>query len=174
MPEPIQGETTPEAQQGGQPPPHQNGAAGAATPEPPETLRALQTEREARAAAERAAATLRTEREAEQKKWAEERETLTKAVSEANTKATTTEVKRVLGAAGCIDVDLAALAGEFAGVDPAKIPDAVKKFQEAHPSLFPKAPTSPHSFDGGAQPGQNPGQRTMNDVIRRAAGKTAI
>ena len=155
---------------------HVNGANGVdvsgAAPQPPETLRALQSEREARAAAERDARNLKAMHESDKTAWATEKDNLTKTLADAQAKAVTSEVKRMLGAAGCVDVDVAAMAGEFRGVAEDKIADAVKEFRDAHPSMFPKAaPTSPHSFDGGAQPGQPQTGRTMNDVIRRAAGK---
>jgi hypothetical protein len=170
MPDPTPDPTNQPPPTGNPPPQHQNGAAQGGG-EPNEAVLALRTEREARQAAERAAAAYKTQHEADKAKWEEERTGLNSTLAEANSKATTSEIKRLLFTEGCVDVDVAAAAGEFKTVDPAKIADAVKVFREAHPSMFPRTSQTNHSFDGGAQPGQQPVGRTMNDVIRKAAGK---
>src|SRR6188768_4259300 len=161
MPDPTP-ETTPQPPPTSSPPLQNGTATHNDSSGPSEAVVALRVEREARQAAERTAAAYKTQHEADKAAWAEKETTLNSVLAEANTKATTSEIKRLLFTEGCVDVDVAAAAGEFKSVDPAKVADAVKTFREAHPSMFPKTSANPHSFDGGAQPGQQPAGRSMN------------
>lgn len=125
---------------------------------------ALQAERKAarealkRAeAAERELEAFRSANQSDQEKAlaAARKEGAAEAKGQADARVRRSEVRRVLATAGCVDVDIAAMAGDFADLavtedgDVEGIERAVADFQKAHPSLFgTKRPTG--SADAGS------------------------
>lgn len=128
---------------------------------------ALQAERKAardaikRAeAAERELEALRTANQSDQEKAlaAARKEGATEAQARADAKVRRSEVRRVLATAGCVDVDIAAMASDFAELpvteegDVEGLDKAVADFRTAHPALFPpKRPAG--SVDAGSLTG---------------------
>jgi hypothetical protein len=128
---------------------------------------ALQAERKAarealkRAeAAERELEALRTANQSDQEKAiaAARKEGAAEAQTRADAKVRRSEVRRVLATAGCIDVDIAATAGDFSELavtddgDVEGLEKAVTAFRTAHPALFAtKRPTG--SADAGSVTG---------------------
>ena len=154
---------------------------------------ALQAERKAardaikRAeAAERELEALRTASQSEQEKAiaAARKEGATEAASKADARVRRSEVRRVLSAAGCVDVDIAAMASDFADLavtedgDVADLDKAVSSFKAAHPSLFgTRRPTG--SADAGSTTAAGAPQTTfsraqLRDPVFYQANKAAI
>lgn len=127
--------------------------------------RALQAEREARKvaedarkAAERELEALRAASQTDQEKAlaAARKEGATEATQKAERKVRQAEVRRALAAAGCSDVELAAIAPDFASLpvtedgDIEGLPKAIEAFKSAHGSLFgARSVGSPDAGTGG-------------------------
>lgn len=137
---------------------------------------ALQAERKAarealkRAeAAERELEALRTANQSDHEKAlaAARKEGATEAGARADARVRRSEVRRMLSTAGCVDVDIAAMAGDFADLpvtedgDVDGIERAVADFQKAHPTLFgSRRPTG--SADSGSSTSAGATQTTFS------------
>lgn len=154
---------------------------------------ALQAERKAareatkRAeAAERELEALRTANQSDQEKAiaAARKEGAAEAKAQADARVRRSEVRRVLATAGCVDVDIAAMAGDFSDLavtedgDVEGLDKAVAEFQKAHPTLFgSKRPTG--SADAGSTTSAGAPQTTftraqLRDPAFYQANKDAI
>lgn len=187
---PVAGQQAPS----GATPPGQAPAAGATPPaagttdgDYPEGLgeagkRALDAERDRATKFEKEAKTANAELEKVRKANQTEHE---KAVEAAKAEGWTqaagivrrSEVRRALTAAGCRLVDLAAKADEFSGLDVnpedgtvKDLDKVVERFKVANPEAFGAA-TRPADYGGGPRGEAASGGASINDMIRRAAGR---
>ena len=97
-----------------------------------------------------------TQSESEKAIAAARKEGATEAAAKADARVRRSEVRRMLAAAGCVDVDIAARADDFAGLpvsedgDVEGLPKAVEAFKAAHASLFAtRSVGSPDAGTGG-------------------------
>jgi hypothetical protein len=121
----------------------------------------LAAEARARKVAEKELEGLRTASQSEQEKAIAQarQEGAAEALSKANTRVRRSEVRRVLAGQGCLDVDLAATAIEFAELEVDDngevlgLDKAVTAFRSAHTTLFaPKRPTGSADAGGNGRP----------------------
>jgi hypothetical protein len=142
--------------------------------------RALDSERDARVAAETQARDATKELEKLRKaSQSEQEKALDEARGEGWTKAAglvrRAEVRRALTAAGCRFVDLASKADEFANLEVTEdgtvkdLDKVIDRFKAATPAAFGE-PAKPTDFGGGPRGGPAVGS-DMNTAIRRAAGR---
>ena len=120
-------------------------------------------------AAERKLAEIQAASQSDQEKAlaAARKEGATEAASKADARVRRAEVRRALESAGCVDVEIAAMATDFAGLavtedgDVVDLDKALVAFRQAHATLFAAKAQGGRSFDQGTGGGTGGTLRTF-------------